>query len=368
MRLYHIFTSILVIILILSTICSSSYESHIIENMKNSTSSPITGFYNWTWQGANDCTNGNGNPTGSYNIGVLFGGEQADTAISTHLKDASKLANCDKKYLDLGGGNNKGAWSVDIVNKISPQLANLKNNGWDGLCFDIEVCSPNCDSSKSLSSALSKCFENCKTSGLDVMVTTNMNGPYDSSCDNCRDDILQTILTDTNIDYVSPQLYGSSGDKLPTGLTSSSLDKFKPLGNKVLLSIPKIFKSYKSCPDQNDWETVSKLFPWVGGYILWIHDGGDQPTPTKGNGVCGTSSTTIDCSKKCPNGTDSECPSGQHCYANIPKCATNWCGKDWSDASQNCNKTADNKPCWSGVDSDCSDGYHCYANIDCKNF
>lgn len=324
----------------------------------------ISGFYNWTWN-MGKCVNGGGNPSGKYNIGILFGGEQADDAITNHLNDSSKLKNCDEKYLDLGGGNNKGGWSVEIINAIYPNLTKLKSNGWDGLCFDIEVCVPACDTSGSLSAEFSKCFAACKQAGLKVFVTTNMSGPYDASCNNCRNDIFNMIMANPNIDYVSPQLYGASGDSLPPNLTSNSLDAFTPLGRKVLLSIPKIFKNYGSCPDQDDWSTVKALFPWVGGYILWMHD---SDSPPSGGGVCGTSASTVNCSVKCPSGTDGDCPTGQKCYANVPKCETNWCGTSWGDADQNCNKTANNKPCPSGTDSDCPANYKCWSAITCKNF
>jgi hypothetical protein len=356
------YRNILLILLLIVIFCSLFYKCSTIENMDNN-DQIITGFYNWTWNSTDPCNSGSGNPTEKHNIGILFGGEQADVAIQTHMNNANKLTNCDKKYLNLGGGNDKGAWNSEILNNISNDFDNLKKNGWNGLCYDLEVCKAgiNCDN---FIEALKNNFAACKKSGLDVFVTTNINGPYDSSCDSCRDEILSAILDDENVTYVSPQLYGASGTTLPE-LTATSLDKFKPLGKKVLLSIPKVFKNNKDCPDQDDWTTVSNLFPWVGGYILWIHDSSDSPSPSGDpTNWCGKDWTDAqNCHKACPSGKDSECDNGMSCIAGVAKCAkpsgdpTNWCGKDWTDA-QKCHQA-----CPGGKDSECPSGMTCMKGV-----
>lgn len=98
------------------------------------------------------------------------------------------------------------------------------------------------------------------------------------------------------------------------------------------------------------------------------NSGGSMPIGPNTN-HCGSSWSDADsrCSVQCPMGTDSECPSGQRCYADT--CGTgsgpiayhlyagnvepnyNWCGTTWLDAKDRCHK-----PCPTGFNSECGIG------------
>ena len=84
---------------------------------------------------------------------------------------------------------------------------------------------------------------------------------------------------------------------------------------------------------------------------------------------CGTSwyDANSSCSVECPNGTDSECPFGQYCFADCTNCCPseqgnggkglNYCGTSWSNANSMCGTT-----CPGGKDDECPAGQSCFAD------
>ena len=84
-------------------------------------------------------------PTGDWDFGVWFGGETPITAIDNNISK-SNLITVGKKILDLGGGIDTGKWSnVSELDYVISKLDDIKNAGWNGLCFDVEVCVDNVD-------------------------------------------------------------------------------------------------------------------------------------------------------------------------------------------------------------------------------
>jgi len=70
------------------------------------------------------------------------------------------------------------------------------------------------------------------------------------------------------------------------------------------------------------------------------------------------------CSKQCPGGVDSECGSGERCYADT-LCSTtssisSRCGQTWYDARDHCGSICT-------TTDDCSEGYYCFAGIQCNH-
>ncbi|KAJ1567084.1 hypothetical protein HK405_007235 [Cladochytrium tenue] len=76
------------------------------------------------------------------------------------------------------------------------------------------------------------------------------------------------------------------------------------------------------------------------------------------------------CGVSCPNGVDSDCPSGEFCYASldltpctsgstVSVLSTQRCGATWADANGSCGSS-----CPNGDDSDCPEGQHCYGDLD----
>ena len=297
---------------------------------------PMTGYYNWTWGG-----DGGGNPTGDWNIGILFGGEDPVTAITNNISNSYKIS-APIKYLNLGGGDNPNGWSLDSITYVNNNLQNIKNNKWNGICFDIEACPPNV----SFVSAFQQCFANCKKMGLEVLVTFSGIIPWSCKTGSGQgNDLVNAWINDSNIDYISPQLYDGDGKIL----VKYDLTQFANAKGKVIPSLPYA----------KDWNSIQNLGIKPDGYLVWNHDNNSPPT---NNNMCGTSWS--DAAASCKGGnpkfcnTDGDCGGpGHQCYK-FPCYSDKKCGKDYGDAAGNCIKNAD---CPSGTDADCPSGQKCFA-------
>lgn len=293
----------------------------------------INGYFQWTWGGA-----GSGTPSGSWNIGILFGGEDPESAIKKNVSNSFQVK-APIKYLNLGGGGDPNGWSLNSITYVNNNLQNIKNNNWDGLCFDIEVCTPNV----SFVEPFADCFSKCKSSGLNVMVTVSGKLPW--ACQKGQgqgNDLINAWINDQNIDYISPQLYGADGKTLePTDLTE--------FGNAKAKIIPTV-------PYAKDWDSIQDLGIKPYGYLVWNHD---NITPPINNNICGT--TWSDALNNCKNGnpktciTDDDC--NGYCYK-FPCYSDKKCGTSYNDAVTNCTKNSD---CPNGVDSDCPPGQQCFV-------
>lgn len=299
----------------------------------------IKGYYLMSWKNSTP-------PPGTWDFGVWFGGESPKTAILNNINSASKIT-VGKKILDLGGGTPTGIWtSTADLDYVSSRAADIKKAGWDGLCFDVEVCTPNID----FIDAFKKCFAACKAAGLMVIVTISHSLPW--SCQTGQgqgSQLVSSWINDSNIDYISPQLYDADG----TTLTASDLSMFKNIQAKILPSIP-----YDS-----DWANLNNGNTGItsGGYIIWNVAAAN--TPSANTNFCGADWGSASCSNPCPKGQDNECPAGQQCYGSVSKCSTdsqtrNYCGVDWNTANSKCSGS-----CPKGQDSECPTGQQCYANL-----
>jgi hypothetical protein len=71
--------------------------------------------------------------------------------------------------------------------------------------------------------------------------------PYECTSVGQGSDFVNSWIQDTNIDYISPQLYGPAGNVLEP----SDLSIFKSIESKIIPSIPNI----------TDWENIKKEIP-----------------------------------------------------------------------------------------------------------
>ena len=253
---------------------------------------PLRGYYKWTWSPTQV-------PAGSWDMGILFGGESPRQAIDININKASTITS-GKKFLNLGGGLESGIWNVSDLDYINQKLTEIKRAGWDGLCFDVEVCTPNV----SFVDAFKNCFAKCKQAGLKVLVTMSHTNPYQCQTGAGQGmDLVNSWINDSNVDYISPQLY-SSGDSLEP----SNLSMFKSVENKIVPSIP----------DVPDWDGLNtKTGINNAGYIIWKQIGDAPPNSNRcGPKVNGWSAASSCTTKKCPGGTDGECGDGMMCFAN----------------------------------------------------
>ncbi len=295
---------------------------------------PIRGYYKFAWEGTSV-------PLGDWDFGIWFGGEVPKLAIDQNINKA-KFLNGNKKLLNLGGGDPKtGSWNLSDFDYINSKLSAIKSAGWDGLCFDVEICPPDI----SFVEAFKNCFAKCKKAGLIVFVTMSHLVPYACKTGAGQGtDLVNASIADPNVDYISPQLY-TKGDELE----ASDLSGFASVKHKMLPSIP----------TESDWVDFDKKVNLVcPGYIIWM-----QNWPRVEN-ICGTNSedSINNCGERnrCFKGTDSECPSGQKCFKQ-DECKPNFCGKSWADANTRC-QTADK---CAGT-YNCKKGEECWADITCS--
>jgi hypothetical protein len=326
----------------------SFFNSTMLYGTLGGSTPSIKGYYIMQWKA-------NSAPDGDWDFGVWFSGRTAVESINQEIGNASKLTKGDK-YLSLGGGNNTGTWSgASDFDYIVKNLGNIKQHGWDGLCFDVEMCAANVN----FVPLFTDCFAKCKAAGLKVLVTTSHSLPY--ACQTGAgqgSDLVNAWINDVNIDYISPQLYSQG-----TVLEPSDLSIFEPVANKLIPSIP-----YSSDWDKLDTSSIG-ITP--AGYILWNSAPPTPPGPTYN--YCGTTwaGASGSCTNACPTGQDNECPAGQKCFGQLTKCPPNggqpgptpstthnYCGTGWANANSEC-KVA----CPDGTDTECPSGQHCYADL-----
>jgi hypothetical protein len=298
---------ILFIVLIL-LILLFSFLRHTVEEPFTSI---IKGYYLMSWK---DATIPPPSP-GAWDLGIWFSGENPKDAILHHLYSAAKIT-AGKRILAVGanaaGANAAGAYSTTEsiwtgtadVDYVANRAADIKNAGWDGLCFVIDVCTPNVD----FIPAFSNCFAACKRAGLLVMIKFSHTLP--ESCQTGvgqGTELISAWMNDQNIDYLSPSLHESDG----TTLNPLNLSAFKNIQHKILLTLPYA----------DDWSKLNKndiqLMP--GGYLAW----NVKTARSKNTNFCGLdwASANSSCANPCPIGKDNECPSGQKCYGGLTRCS-----------------------------------------------
>ncbi len=306
------------------------------------TDHPITGYWMWTWGG-----DGSGEPDTMCDIGIRFGGEVPKTAIDNNIGLANSLTKCREKFLNLGGGLETGIWNTSDFDYINSQLNNIKNKGWTGICFDIEVCPPGV----SFVNQFADCFAKCKAAGLKVLVTMSHTTPYQCQSGAGQGmDLVNAWIQDSNIDYISPQLYTEGHELIP-----SDLSLFKNAKAKIIPTVPR----------DSDWTGIQNLGVTPAGYLTWIRSN----IPVSIN-YCGKdwNDVTANCAtaKQCPSGLNGECPSGQKCFGGVT-CngggggnKINLCGTNWNTVD--CGKSA---RCPGGTNGECPSGQFCWAGNVC---
>lgn len=99
---------------------------------------------------------------------------------------------------------------------------------------------------------------------------------------------------------------------------------------------------------------------------------------TKGQAAsrCGSSfaDAASTCGTLCPNGVDSDCPSGQKCFGSVTcsqstttgggsssgDSGNSRCGSTFEDANTKCGSL-----CPNGLDGECAAGEHCFGGVTC---
>ena len=161
----------------------------------------IVGYYAPTWGMASV---GQGNA----NVGVAFSGWND---ITTALSESDGLELKGTQYLSLGGSSEQGTFTPDTVKQMGEECADIKDAGYEGVCFDVEVTR----GGMKLLEELETTYQKCKEAGLIVMVTTSHTAPTGVSLGKMRQELIKHWVKSKNIDIISPQLYTWGGEEKP---------------------------------------------------------------------------------------------------------------------------------------------------------
>lgn len=211
------------------------------------------------------------------------------------------------RYVSVGGGNGHGKFNQAGLQSIISAIKDdtFVKAGYDGICFDVE------EAEGGLKTSFAAAFAAAKTKGLSVFVTTSHSAPYGAP-DGAT--LVRSWISDTNIDFISPQLYTKGTEQEPDFTPNEQVawDVWTKATVKIVPSI--VDKShYKKV---QSW-AKSQGFPLLGGYIVWASI--NEADPTAACMKCtATSSLVTDawCTQTC------NChPIDQSCPANLCKCS-----------------------------------------------
>jgi len=172
----------------------------------HTTGQEVIGWWRWTW--------GNGGtPPSGCNVGIAFSGEiNVNSAISESKAVYNNLPGA--KYIDLGGGDSSGRWSSSALNSIISAINNGSFSAYKGIAFDVE------EGDSGLSSQFNTAFAAAKSHGYTVIVTVSNSAPYGFSD---AATLMHDFFSNTNIDYLSPQLYESGEESQNNYATSAGI-------------------------------------------------------------------------------------------------------------------------------------------------
>jgi hypothetical protein len=163
-----------------------------------------------------------------------------------------------------GGSSEQGMFNPDTVAKMGEDCPMIKEAGYEGVVFDVEVTR----GGMLLVDTLEEAFKKCKAADLVVMVTTSHTAPTGVSLGDIRLKLIESWVKSDNLDIISPQLYTWGGEEEP------EFDSTWPCDNCT-------FNKYKGSKAQfmpsvvngDHMKAVKKYFDKlkipVSGYFQW---------------------------------------------------------------------------------------------------
>merc|ERR1740133_403774 len=142
------------------------------------------------------------------NVGVAFSGWNV---VETALQESSAIDLKGTHYLSLGGSSEQGMFNPDTVAKMGEDCPMIKEAGYEGVVFDVEVTR----GGMLLVDSLEEAFKKCKAADLVVMVTTSHTAPTGVSLGDIRLKLIESWVKSDNLDIISPQLYTWGGEEEP---------------------------------------------------------------------------------------------------------------------------------------------------------
>lgn len=119
-------------------------------------------------------------------------------------------------FLALGGASGNGVFTAERLKESfggDEGLAAVKEFGFQGLCFDVEMTRE--DDPAALVAAFELAFAATRKAGLLVMVTTSHSAPYAAGSTETKLALVDSWAKSKTIDIFSPQLYTSGLEAEP---------------------------------------------------------------------------------------------------------------------------------------------------------
>ncbi len=208
----------------------------------------IIGFWWWTW--SNTVTP----PTGT-NLSIAFSG-YVDPAEALSNSEPIKSSLQGSKYIALGGGNDKGAWTEAALTDITNAINAGDFAGYDGIAYDVE------EGESGLETAFEDSFAAAKANGYQVLVTVSHSAPYGFSD---AATLMHSFFADPNIDYLSPQLY-TTGTETSNDYATSDGVAWSEYATAKAAIVPSIVQASLYADAQIYFETQGVS---LNGFIQW---------------------------------------------------------------------------------------------------
>jgi LysM repeat protein len=206
------------------------------------------GFWRWTWGQTHK-------PPSGCNLGLAFSG-WTDATKALHESSVVYTSVPDLKYITLGGGNANGAFNATGLQNITNAINAGKFTSYAGIAYDIE------EGSSGLAAAFAQSFAAAKAKDLKVLVTISHSAPYGIGD---AYSLMQSFFTNSNIDFLSPQLYTTGSETQNEYATSGGVGWNMYAGAKAKV-IPSIVKANMFSDAQTYFKQHGVT---LAGFIQW---------------------------------------------------------------------------------------------------
>ncbi|MEL6142434.1 MAG: LysM peptidoglycan-binding domain-containing protein [Bacteroidota bacterium] len=165
----------------------------------NCQSIPADYVCNWIWNYSPDSYSP---PLPNATMGMAFSGY---AAVTTALSLGNSIINHlqGEKYLTIGGGNDKGAFTSNVLTTLNKAIEAGEFKNFNGVAYDVEM------GDSGLEEDFGTSFATAKNAGLKVLVTVSHSAPF--GIDDAAT-LMKSFFASEYIDFLSPQLYTSGNE------------------------------------------------------------------------------------------------------------------------------------------------------------